>query len=76
MSLLTTNSIVTYAFTALLGLGCGLAWAIFIIFRSLPKPTKSTVAFFHPFADGGGGGERVLWCAVKALQEHSPHAKV
>jgi len=23
--------------------------------------TQGTVAFFHPFADGGGGGERVLW---------------
>jgi hypothetical protein len=22
---------------------------------------QGTVAFFHPFADGGGGGERVLW---------------
>ncbi len=24
---------------------------------------QGTIAFFHPFADGGGGGERVLWCA-------------
>jgi hypothetical protein len=22
---------------------------------------QGVVAFFHPFADGGGGGERVLW---------------
>ena len=26
--------------------------------------TQGTIAFFHPFADGGGGGERVLWCAM------------
>uniref|UniRef100_A0A7S1XN84 GDP-Man:Man(3)GlcNAc(2)-PP-Dol alpha-1,2-mannosyltransferase n=1 Tax=Phaeomonas parva TaxID=124430 RepID=A0A7S1XN84_9STRA len=25
------------------------------------------VCFFHPYASGGGGGERVLWLAVKAL---------
>ena len=25
---------------------------------------QGTIAFFHPFADGGGGGERVLWCAL------------
>jgi hypothetical protein len=28
--------------------------------RSLTH-AQGTVAFFHPFADGGGGGERVLW---------------
>jgi glycosyltransferase involved in cell wall biosynthesis len=27
-----------------------------------------TIAFFHPYANSGGGGERVLWLAVKALQ--------
>lgn len=42
----------------------------------LPKVRKKTVAFFHPFADGGGGGERVLWCAVRAVQQACPHAKV
>jgi len=40
----------------------------------LKKPsTKSTntkiIGFFHPFANSGGGGERVLWCAIKALEE-------
>ena len=34
---------------------------------SAPPPT--TVAFFHPFANTAGGGERVLWCAIKALEE-------
>ena len=24
--------------------------------------TQGVVAFFHPNASGGGGGERVLWC--------------
>lgn len=27
-----------------------------------------TVAFFHPYCNAGGGGERVLWCAIRALQ--------
>ncbi|CBK21623.2 uncharacterized protein [Blastocystis hominis] len=28
-----------------------------------------TVGFFHPYANSCGGGEKVLWCAVQALQE-------
>ncbi|XP_053561007.1 GDP-Man:Man(3)GlcNAc(2)-PP-Dol alpha-1,2-mannosyltransferase [Bombina bombina] len=27
------------------------------------------VAFFHPYCNAGGGGERVLWCALRALQK-------
>eukprot|EP00887_Chlorella_sp_A99_P006278 scaffold3.g6278.t1 len=38
----------------------------------LPKPRKGVVAFFHPFSDGGGGGERVLWAAIQALQHERP----
>ncbi|XP_059664736.1 GDP-Man:Man(3)GlcNAc(2)-PP-Dol alpha-1,2-mannosyltransferase-like isoform X2 [Cornus florida] len=34
---------------------------------------KSAVGFFHPYTNDGGGGERVLWCAVKAIQEDTPH---
>lgn len=30
------------------------------------------VGFFHPYTNDGGGGERVLWCAVKGIQELSP----
>ncbi len=29
--------------------------------------TGTRLAFFHPFAECGGGGERVLWAAVDAL---------
>ncbi|XP_071499973.1 GDP-Man:Man(3)GlcNAc(2)-PP-Dol alpha-1,2-mannosyltransferase-like [Diadema antillarum] len=32
-----------------------------------------TVGFFHPYCNAGGGGERVLWCAVRALQQKYPH---
>lgn len=30
------------------------------------------VAFFHPYCNAGGGGERVLWCALKAWQKNYP----
>ncbi|GFR48131.1 hypothetical protein Agub_g9965, partial [Astrephomene gubernaculifera] len=53
-----------------------LACVFFMLARSLPPVQKGVVAFFHPFADGGGGGERVLWCAVKAVQDASKTAKV
>ncbi|GMH32635.1 hypothetical protein BSKO_00469 [Bryopsis sp. KO-2023] len=42
----------------------------------LPEVERGTVAFFHPYAENQGGGERVLWCAVKALRNARPHAKI
>ncbi|CAJ1328678.1 unnamed protein product [Effrenium voratum] len=33
---------------------------------------EETVAFFHPYAHAGGGGERVLWCSIRALQQRHP----
>lgn len=32
-----------------------------------------TVGFMHPFCNSGGGGERVLWSALKALQDNYPN---
>ncbi|XP_036670678.3 GDP-Man:Man(3)GlcNAc(2)-PP-Dol alpha-1,2-mannosyltransferase [Drosophila suzukii] len=34
------------------------------------------VGIFHPYCNAGGGGERVLWCAVKALQDKYQNAKL
>lgn len=34
------------------------------------RPTK-VVGFFHPNCDDGAGGEKVLWQAVKALQNYN-----
>ncbi|XP_075996646.1 GDP-Man:Man(3)GlcNAc(2)-PP-Dol alpha-1,2-mannosyltransferase-like [Genypterus blacodes] len=31
-----------------------------------------TVAFFHPYCNAGGGGERVLWCSLRALMTRFP----
>ena len=33
------------------------------------KGSRRSIAFFHPHCSAGGGGERVLWKAVEALQE-------
>lgn len=33
-----------------------------------PASRPFVVGFFHPYCDAGGGGERVLWHAVHALQ--------
>ncbi|CAI9722378.1 Hypothetical predicted protein [Octopus vulgaris] len=31
-------------------------------------PNTFTIGFFHPYCNAGGGGERVLWTAIRALQ--------
>lgn len=35
------------------------------------KDKKVLFGFFHPYANAGGGGERVLWAAVKATLDQS-----
>ena len=35
-----------------------------------------TVAFFHPYCDAGGGGERVLWVGLQAIRRKFPAAKL
>lgn len=37
--------------------------------RVTAKDPYFTVGILHPFCNSGGGGERVLWSAVKALQD-------
>jgi len=34
-----------------------------------PRSSKKKIAFFHPYCSSGGGGERVLWKAIQALDE-------
>ncbi|RUS76150.1 hypothetical protein EGW08_016093 [Elysia chlorotica] len=33
---------------------------------------KTTFAFFHPYCNAGGGGERVLWVAIRSIQKRYP----
>ncbi|KAF2155536.1 glycosyltransferase family 4 protein [Myriangium duriaei CBS 260.36] len=35
---------------------------------------EGVVGFFHPFCNAGGGGERVLWAAIRATQQRFPKA--
>ena len=47
-------------------------FVLLILFKNLlrthnPPTARRTLAFFHPFAECGGGGERVLWAAVDAI---------
>ncbi|TDH67665.1 hypothetical protein CCR75_009181 [Bremia lactucae] len=40
--------------------------------RSRNAASKNTIiGIFHPYANGGGGGERVLYCTLLALVQHS-----
>ncbi|KAI9316814.1 hypothetical protein BX666DRAFT_199052 [Dichotomocladium elegans] len=32
------------------------------------------LGFFHPYCNAGGGGERVLWTAIRDIQREFPHA--
>ncbi|XP_057292295.1 GDP-Man:Man(3)GlcNAc(2)-PP-Dol alpha-1,2-mannosyltransferase-like [Hydractinia symbiolongicarpus] len=36
--------------------------------RNQASSKTVTIGFFHPYCNAGGGGERVLWCAIRALQ--------
>ncbi|XPT00975.1 GDP-Man:Man(3)GlcNAc(2)-PP-dolichol alpha-1,2-mannosyltransferase [Ascochyta lentis] len=38
------------------------------------KHWEGIVGFFHPFCNAGGGGERVLWAAIRATQKRWPKA--
>ena len=39
-----------------------------------PEDWEGVVGFLHPFCNAGGGGERVLWAAIKATQKRWPNA--
>ena len=41
--------------------------------KNCKKPI--TIAFFHPYCNAGGGGERVLWCAIRALHRRYDFVK-
>ncbi|BFZ54409.1 asparagine-linked glycosylation protein [Savitreella phatthalungensis] len=64
-----------------------LRWGLIRVGKSLRAHSKRTrrillkgqesavvVGFFHPYCNAGGGGERVLWAAVRATQAEFPTA--
>ncbi|PKS10414.1 hypothetical protein jhhlp_002165 [Lomentospora prolificans] len=42
--------------------------------EKVQKDWAGIVGFFHPFCNAGGGGERVLWAAIRATQLRWPNA--
>lgn len=44
------------------------------LFKRLRRSNQ--IIIFHPFCNAGGGGERVLWTAVTALQKYKPGIKI
>ena len=44
--------------------------------KSSQDQSEISVAFFHPYCNAGGGGERVLWSAVKVTQTRYPAVKI
>ena len=54
-------------FLAILGVVCRLR---------RPSSDGPQIAFFHPYCNDGGGGERVLWVGIAALLAQKPGLKV
>jgi len=48
----------------------------FRISRTKKSEDQNVIAFFHPYCDAGGGGERVLWCGIRAIQRRFPAEKI
>jgi len=48
----------------------------FRISRTKKSDDQKVIAFFHPYCDAGGGGERVLWCGIRAIQRRFPAEKI
>ncbi|XP_045204363.2 GDP-Man:Man(3)GlcNAc(2)-PP-Dol alpha-1,2-mannosyltransferase-like isoform X2 [Mercenaria mercenaria] len=42
---------------------------------SATREKTVVVGFFHPYCNAGGGGERVLWVAIRSLQNRYPNVK-
>jgi len=42
--------------------------------KPTPQGYAGIIGFLHPFCNAGGGGERVLWAAIRATQQQYPQA--
>ncbi|CAK1588873.1 unnamed protein product [Parnassius mnemosyne] len=54
------------------------SWYMRIKERKLQRRQRdgANVAFFHPYCNAGGGGERVLWVAIKAILTRYPNSSI
>ncbi|XP_017787167.1 PREDICTED: GDP-Man:Man(3)GlcNAc(2)-PP-Dol alpha-1,2-mannosyltransferase [Nicrophorus vespilloides] len=48
----------------------------YCIYKAKANPKKLKVAFFHPYCNALGGGEKVLWVAIQTLQKRYPTAEI
>lgn len=63
--------------TAFVTVGLGLLVPALIIYwrrifakrRADNQKGKTIIGIFHPYCNAGGGGERVLWGAIQAIQK-------
>ncbi|XP_070493821.1 GDP-Man:Man(3)GlcNAc(2)-PP-Dol alpha-1,2-mannosyltransferase [Chironomus tepperi] len=44
--------------------------------KRLSESSQQCVGIFHLYCNAGGGGERVLWCAIRALQKKYEGARI
>jgi alpha-1,2-mannosyltransferase len=51
-----------------------LAIVVSLLLCRMTRRSRGTIGFLHPNSGGGGGGERVLWIAVKAFQDRDAAA--
>lgn len=74
-----------YVLIGLLLVGVAVLFAVFFALRKYILIQKEklhkgnndvNVGIFHPYCNAGGGGERVLWCAVRALQAKYENVKI
>jgi hypothetical protein len=40
------------------------------------KESSKIVGILHPYSNGGGGGERVLWWIIRTIQSMDPNAQI
>ncbi|CAD0203654.1 unnamed protein product [Chrysodeixis includens] len=54
------------------------SWYMRIKERKLARRNRdgANIAFFHPHCNAGGGGERVLWVAIKAILTRYPDSNI
>merc|ERR1712166_32539 len=74
MGITTADRMLFLVVQTLLAALCVAALLIALVFRS--RRQRNSIGFFHPYSDDGGGGERVLWCAIAALHKSAPNTRV
>ncbi|CAH2088385.1 unnamed protein product [Euphydryas editha] len=54
------------------------SWYMRIKERKLQRRKRdgANIAFFHPYCNAGGGGERVLWVAIRAILSRYPDSHI